>query len=151
MMVFCGNAVGGRTRPGPYYQGGPGRFHVEGRQMSWAITINDLDTLEQLPDEIYDSACAENPEYDGDARYAFSLAKARGLVTAAISGGRTPSPYGGPDTVTISIVGFNNRNEGHAVPPPASRDFNATMMNNILYGPDIDDDDGEIGMWDERL
>lgn len=118
--------------------------------MSWAITINDLDTLDQLPDEIYDSACAENPEYDGDARFAFNLAKERGLVMATISGGRTPSPYGGPDTVTVSIVGFNNRNEGHAVPPLHSRDFNQAVMDAIRFGPDPDEDEIEP-YWNERL
>lgn len=107
--------------------------------MSWAITINDLDMIDKLPPEIYDKACSENPEYREDAEHAFAVAKYRGLVSATISGGRTPSPYGGPDTVTISVVGFNSRAEGHAVPPMSARNFNEQMLYNIFNGPDEDD------------
>jgi len=112
--------------------------------MSWAITINDLDKIEELPDELYDKACRDNREYYGDANAAFNLAKEAGLVSATISGGRTPSPYGGPDSVVVSIVGFNSRAEGHAVAPMAARDFNRATMDNILAGPDDgEDENGE--------
>ncbi len=112
--------------------------------MSWSITINDLDQIEELPDELYDKACRDNTDYYGDANAAFNLAKQAGLVSATISGGRTPSPYGGPDTVVVSVVGFNNRNVGHAVPPIAARDFNGTVLSNILSGPDDDRSDEAI-------
>lgn len=103
---------------------------------SWSITVNDLDQIDTLPGEIYDKACGDDAELQGDALAAFVSAKERGLVSATISGGRTPSPYGGPDTVVITVVGFNNRNEGHAVPPMSGRDFNSTMVSTILAGPD---------------
>lgn len=130
--------------------------------MSWAITINDLDNIDKLPPEVYEKACAEHPEYREDAEHAFAVAKYRGLVSATISGGRTPSPYGGPDTVTISIVGFNSRDVGHAVPPMVGRDFNVAMLDTIFNGPDPDDDEGRewhspyeseflAPQWNERL
>lgn len=103
---------------------------------SWSITVNDLDQIEELPGHVYDTACGDDAELQGDALAAFVSAKERGLVSATISGGRTPSPYGGPDTVIISVTGFNNRNEGHATPPPIARDFNASMVTTILTGPD---------------
>lgn len=118
--------------------------------MSWAITINDLDVTGELPDEIYEKAAKDNPEYEHDARLAFELAKSAGLVSATISGGRTPSPYGGPDTVTISVVGFNNHNQGHAVPRPQGRDFNAAVLDNIYagaYDNDRLEDDQYPGGW----
>jgi hypothetical protein len=118
--------------------------------MSWAITVNDIDKIEELPDTLYDMACRENPDYYGDANAAFNLAKQAGLVSATISGGRTPSPYGGPDTVVVSIIGFDNRNEGHAVPPIAARDFNSTVLRNIMEGPDDEDADGEGNERDVR-
>jgi hypothetical protein len=115
---------------------------------TWSITINDLDEITELPANVYDKACGEDADLQGDALGAFVTAKERGLVSATIAGGRTPSPYGGPDTVTISIVGFNNRNEGHANPPMAGRDFNSTMLDTILAGgelePDDPDDDGYL-------
>ena len=115
---------------------------------SWSITVNDLDQIEELPEDIFLKACGEDAELQSDAHSAFISAKERGLVSATISGGRTPSPYGGPDTVVITVVGFNNRNEGHAVPPITGRDFNSTMVSTILAGPDEetepedDEDDG---------
>lgn len=123
--------------------------------MTWAITINDLDKIDELPSEIYDKACGENVEYQGDALGAFVTAKERGLVSATISGGRTPSPYGGPDTVIISIVGFNNHNEGHAVPPMAARDFNSEVLRNIGAGPDDEEDEYDgypgSGQWNPAI
>lgn len=117
---------------------------------SWSITVNDLDQIEELPEDIFLKACGEDAELQSDAHSAFISAKERGLVSATISGGRTPSPYGGPDTVVISIVGFNNRSEGHAIPPITGRDFNSTMVSTILAGPDEetepenDEDDGYL-------
>lgn len=108
--------------------------------MSWSVTINDLDTVDELPEYTYQKLSEDNPDYDGDSRAAFMAAKSAGLVTATLSGGRTPSPYGGPDSVVISIVGFSDRREGHAVPPIARRDFNAQVIDNILAGPDPEEE-----------
>lgn len=104
--------------------------------MSWSVTVNDLDTVDELPEFTYQKISEDNPDYDRDSRAAFTAAKSAGLASATLSGGRTPSPYGGPDTVVISIVGFSDRREGHAVPPFARRDFNAQVIDTILSGPD---------------
>jgi hypothetical protein len=117
---------------------------------TWSITINDLDQISELPADVYDKACGNDAELQGDALGAFVTAKERGLVSATIAGGRTPSPYGGPDTVTISIVGFNNRNEGHATAPIAGRNFNATMVDTILAGPGKDDFDPDTWEYPSR-
>lgn len=117
--------------------------------MSWSITINDLDTIEQLPDEVYDSACADHEEYRDDAEFAFMTAKGRELVSATISGGRTPSPYGGPETVVICVTGFTSHAEGHAVPPMTARSFNDSVLDNIYVGPDAEDDPD--GFWESPV
>lgn len=111
--------------------------------MSWAITINDLDSIEQLPDEVYDRACSEHPEYRDDAEFAFMTAKGRGMVMATISGGRTPHMYGGAETIVIAVTGFDSHAEGHAVPPVAARDFNQSVLDNIWLGPDEDESVGD--------
>lgn len=112
--------------------------------MSWAITINDIDQIDDLPEEYYLRAAKDNPAYDADARLAFRTAKEAGLVSAAISGARTPSMYGGPDSVVLSIVGFDSRKEGHATPPISGRNFNAGVLGNIYAGPDVEDDIADV-------
>lgn len=77
--------------------------------MSWSVTLDDIGRMtEGLPDSILASVSRDNPEYETDAGLAFECAKQAGLKSATLAGGRTPSPYGGPDTVVISIVGFTN-------------------------------------------
>ena len=126
--------------------------------MSWSITINDLDQIEKLPAEKYAVLAKDNPAYESDARAAFKLAKRIGLVSATISGGRTPSMYGGPDSVAVSIVGFDSRREGHAVPPAIGHNFNDAVLANIYGGPDpesefndsddyVEDDEPYPAMW----
>lgn len=105
--------------------------------MSWSVTIDDLDRIEFLPDEIYGRLGKDNPLYAQDAAAAFLTAKEAGLVSATLSGGRTPSPYDGPDAVVISIVGFSDRREGHAVPLR----FNDQVRHNIAAGPDSEKSD----------
>lgn len=108
--------------------------------MSWSITINDLDEIDELPQFSYDKISEDNPDYEQDARAAFAAARSAGLVHATLSGGRTPSPYDGPDSVVISIVGFSDRRQGHAVPPVNRRDFHSQVIDNILAGPDLEEE-----------
>jgi hypothetical protein len=100
--------------------------------MSWSLTIDDLENSDEIPEHYLEKLGGDNPVYRSDAAFAYDLAKAVGLVSATISGGRTPHMYGGPDTVTISVVGFDSHKEGHAV----ARIFNETMRQRILDGPD---------------
>jgi len=102
--------------------------------MSWSVTVHDLSTVEELPQQILDKIGWDNRKYIHDAIMAFSVAKACGLDSAALSGGRTPSPDGRPDHVAISIVGFDQP-EGNQV---RARDFNMAVLDNIFTGPDND-------------
>lgn len=95
--------------------------------MSWSITIEDLDKIRELPFAQLARIGSDNPAYSDDARLLLTAAIACGLVSATLSGGRTPSPYGGPDTVVMSIVGFDSHREGHAVRVP----FYPTMIDTI--------------------
>lgn len=95
--------------------------------MSWSITVEDLDKINELPAAQLARVGSDNPAYSDDARLLLTVAVAAGLVSATLSGGRTPSPYGGPDTVVMSIVGFDSRAEGHAVRTP----FYPTMRDTI--------------------
>ena len=94
-------------------------FSVEGMVLcvSWSLVVNDLDSVRELPGEIYDKVAEDNPAYRGDLEIALSAAKRAGLVSATLAGGRTPSPYvGGPDVVVISVHGFDREGVGKAVP-----------------------------------
>jgi len=135
--------------------------------VSWSITVNDLQQVtDGLPDYMLKAIAIDNPAYEADAGLAFECAQAAGLVSATLSGGRTPSPYGGPDTVVISVIGFSDRRQAHAVPPQfpdeASRpplspeypfddeydddySFYETMAQTILTGPDKEADDAGSG------
>lgn len=107
--------------------------------MSWSITVEDLDQIDPAPphelEQKFSKLAEDNPEYENDAYQAFALARECGLVAATLSGGRTPSPYGGPDSVVIAVTGFSSRAEGHAV-PKSRVDFYAQTRDNIFAGPD---------------
>lgn len=111
--------------------------------MSWSVTVNELDTTSMLPQAALDTAGKDNPAYRDDAITAFKAAKRAGLVSATLSGGRTPSPYGGPDSVVLCITGFDSRAQGRALPPAEqllteaeAANFNEAMKRTILAGPD---------------
>lgn len=135
---------------------GRGHHHFQGSTVSWQLTVNDLDDIQALPDSVLDSVGTDNPAYTADAGLAFKCAKQAGLVSVTLSGGRTPSPYGGPDTVIISVVGFSDRRQSHAVPPAAvpnqesdpyelsdvyGEGFYEMMARTIGAGPDTEEDD----------
>jgi hypothetical protein len=131
--------------------------------MSWSITVDDLQDVPGLPDSVLAGAARDNPAYELDARLAFQAAKDAGLVSATLSGGRTPSPYGGPDTVVISVLGFSDRRVPHAVPRSPGMDppfvtfparyppddygesFYTTMLNTIMSGADPAEGPGDAG------
>lgn len=100
--------------------------------MSWSVTLNDLEDMTELPEETLRKISEDNPAYRDDALVAFKTVNEMGLVSATLSGGRTPSPYGGPDTVVLSIIGFSDHRVGHAV----EKNFNETMRQTIYWGPD---------------
>jgi hypothetical protein len=111
--------------------------------MSWSVTINNLDQIDRLPDDLYEKISRDNPVYLIDAQLVFQLAKESGLVSATLSGGRTPSMYGGADVVVLSIMGFDSHKEGSAV---AADNFHQAMIANIYAGPDPDGGDDWEGL-----
>lgn len=108
--------------------------------MSWSVTVNDLDQINELPHEIYAKVAEDNPLYAQDLGIALIAAMKAGLVSATLAGGRTPSPYGGPDVVTISVHGFDSRKEGHAVEKSGQRIDYIDEVLKILGYPDPDEE-----------
>lgn len=114
--------------------------------MSWSVTIDDIDSIpEDIPEglhAVFAKLGEDNPAYTRDAEFLFATARAAGLVSCTLSGGRTPSPYGGPDSVVLAIVGFDSRAEGKAVakslPSPG---FYNQMRATILSGPDTPEEE----------
>lgn len=100
--------------------------------MSWSVVFDDL-SINQIPDNIWQEVGKDNPLYRQDLEIAFNAALKAGLVSATLMGGRTPSPYGGADTVLISIHGFDSYAIGEAV---VKRGHDDQVRDNILAGPD---------------
>ena len=99
--------------------------------MSWSVTVNDIGKMTyQLPESVMAQISRDNPLYEQDASLAFALAKAAELSSATLAGGRTPSPYGGPDTVVFSVVGFAS------TPDSEGSEFNETMTRTITSEAD---------------
>ena len=99
--------------------------------MSWSVTVNDISKMhDSLPETILTQVSRDNSSYEFDAMAAFALAQSAGLSSATLSGGRTPSPYGGPDTVVISVVGFAS------TPDSEGSEFNETMTRTITSEAD---------------
>lgn len=95
-------------------------------RMSWSVTLNELAEMTHLPEETLSKIGEDNPEYMNDAVIAFKMAKESKLATVTISGGRTPSPYNGPDYVVIAITGLVPGAAGKAV-----GNFNDEMQSMI--------------------
>jgi hypothetical protein len=73
--------------------------------MSWAFTLNGAVEDYQLDPALTGLFGTINEAYPADMELGLRLAKDMGLKTANISGFRTPSPYGGPDTIGVNVVG----------------------------------------------
>jgi hypothetical protein len=93
--------------------------------VSWSVTVNGLQDYEKFTLETEEVFASLHPSYPRDARLALQMAKAAGLKSAMLAGGRTPNPYGGDEVVLISISGF-----------PAHSDFLSEMREVIASGPD---------------
>jgi hypothetical protein len=100
--------------------------------MSWSVTFNQLqdfhdntlEALNALSNEQREYIHSHNPLYLSDLESAIIVALDLHLASATLSGGRTPSPVGSDEVVTVSIVGLT---EG--------RDFNKEMAR-IVVAPD---------------
>jgi hypothetical protein len=97
--------------------------------MSWSVTVNDVDGYEELSLDLQEYFASQHPGYVRDAMAALALAKAVGLRSATLSGGRTPNPYGGDEIADISIRGT-----------PIYKDFLLEMREIIASGPGPESD-----------
>ena len=91
----------------------------------WNVTVNDLQSFEKFTLDTEEQFANQNAAYPRDAAQALALARAVGLKSATLSGGRTPNPYGGDEVVVISVSGS-----------PAHADFLSEMRGIIASGPD---------------
>lgn len=124
--------------------------------MSWHVTVNEMQMVEGLPPEVLAHVALDNPSYKLDVQAAFDAARKLGFRSATLSGGRTPSPYGGPETVVIAITAFSDDRVAHAVERPVADTmwdypipdedhgdvFYESMARTIMSGPDKDVTDG---------
>lgn len=101
--------------------------------MSWSVVVNDLDQVDAIPEVTLAKISEDNPAYEQDAITAFAAAKVLGLVSATLAGGRTPHPTGGPDTVILSVHGFDSHRVGHA---PGRHRHDDEVRKIIGSGPD---------------
>lgn len=97
--------------------------------MSWSVTVNNLQDFEKFTIDTDEYFSSQHPAYPRDVRIALELAKTAGLKSATLSGGRTPSPYGGDEIVLITISGSASHS-----------DFLSEMRQIIAAGPDKDSD-----------
>jgi hypothetical protein len=93
--------------------------------MSWSFTVNHIMQEFELDDTLLASMEALHPEYPHDMKLTLGLAKMAGLRSGTLAGGRTSSPYGGPEVILLTVTGTAE---------PA--DWHDTMKANIAAGPD---------------
>lgn len=91
--------------------------------MSWSVTIENLKEFPGFTPEIMQRFMRDNILYGTDAQIALNAAKAAGMSSCTLAGGRTPNPYGPDEIVTLTITGFAR-----------SVDFNTAMKNIVTRG-----------------
>jgi hypothetical protein len=105
--------------------------------MSWSFTLNGIAGKYEIDDSLRTYLEAVSPDYPADAEVALAACKALGLSSAVCTGMRAPSLYGGPETISIGVMGTRE-----------AVDFNAHVKANIGSGPD--DTVGTGGDWTEH-
>jgi hypothetical protein len=93
--------------------------------MSWSITVNNVQSYDQFPDNIIEQMLTQHIAYPGDMMKALKLAKDCGFSSAVLTGMRTPNPYGGDEVVDISVRGMLE-----------ATDFQSEMKKILQAGPD---------------
>jgi hypothetical protein len=93
--------------------------------MSWSFTIDEVVQDFVIPAPLVEEFLRMHPMYPQDMQLALDLAVKAGFRSAVCTGFRTPSAYGGPDTIGITVMGLAE---------PVS--FNAHVLSNIMEGPD---------------
>jgi hypothetical protein len=97
---------------------------VEEAIMSWSVTVNNLQEYDGFDLETQQLIASQHAAYVRDADLALALARAAGLMSATLSGGRTPNPYTGDEITDISVRGTTG-----------SSDFLSEMRDIITSGP----------------
>ena len=92
--------------------------------MSWMVTINDLPSFPGLDPRTIERLTRDNIAYPFDAIHAITLARARGLRSCVVSGGRTPSPASDDEVCDIAVRGMVK-----------SVSFTEAMQDIIRTGP----------------
>lgn len=95
-----------------------------GELVSWSVTVNNIPEFEGFDLKTEEYFASQHPAYPRDAVFAATTAKAIGLKSATLSGGRTPNPYGGDEIVDVSIRGT-----------PIYNDFLQEMREIVTRGP----------------
>lgn len=100
--------------------------------MSWSFTVNDVVQGFEIPPAVTEEFRRENEAYPADMLLALKLAQEMGLKTATLTGYRTPSPYGGPDSIGVSVMGTIE-----------ASDWFGYVKANIEAGPDEETNAGQ--------
>ena|SRR5579871_1611710 len=76
--------------------------------MSWSFTLNGSVQDYKLPLWLIQDGLRGHAAYPGDMQLGLDMARQMNLKSATITGYRTPNPYGGPETVSITVLGFHD-------------------------------------------
>jgi hypothetical protein len=71
----------------------------------WSFSVNEIMQDYEMSEALLEEMGAINPLYPQDMADALITAKQLGLSSGTLSGFRTDSPYGGPQTAGISVMG----------------------------------------------
>lgn len=93
--------------------------------MSWSFSVNENMQDYTITDDLAESMRAVDARYPLDMEITLRAAKAMGLKSGTLSGFRTSSPYGGPESVGLSVMG--------TIEPV---NWQETVRRNIGQGPD---------------
>lgn len=74
--------------------------------MSWSLTIDNLPYYRGPEPADIEKIARDNISCVEDAYAALALARARGLASCTITGGRTPTPASDDEVIDISIRGM---------------------------------------------
>ena len=96
--------------------------------MSWSFTVNGSVQDFKLTPAVTGEFELLNPAYPADMELALYVARSMGMKTATCTGFRTPSPYGGPDTIGVNVMGTVE-----------ASDWFDHVKRNIQSGPDPSD------------
>lgn len=93
--------------------------------MSWSLTIDNLSQYTGPTQDDIEKIARDNISCVEDAYAAIALARARGLSSCTIAGGRTPTPARDDEVIDISVRGM-----------AVAQELQAAVRNILNAGPD---------------